>query len=112
MIVELLCARAAGAPSAEELRPRFCTRCGQLSWDGGKVWVQGHGFYSRQVCGLSAGWMESRLGIRKAAETRQQGQAHLTRWLGEMRLAWESPAKVDRKSTRLNSSHVAISYAV
>jgi len=141
------------------------------------VWVQGHGFYSRQVCGLSAGWMVigvrrylcrrcghtmsrlpdwlhpwrwyaatvivealyrhvilretaraigarcgrgdrqewrslrrwraqllvsptlwgwlgSRLGIRKAAETRQQGQAHLTRWLGEMRLAWESPAKV------------------
>ena len=32
------------------------------------------------------GWLGSRLGIRKAAETRQQGQAHLTRWLGEMRL--------------------------
>src|SRR6266699_4276399 len=176
--VEQLCARSAGAPSIEELRPRFCTQCGRVARDGGRVRVQGHGCYSRQVCGLSEGWivvwvrrylcrdcghtmsrlpdwlhpwrwyaaaviiealyrhlilgetecaigvrigrsgetsewrslrrwraqllvsptlwgwLGSRLGIRKAAETRQQGQAHLRRWLGEMRLAWESPAKV------------------
>jgi hypothetical protein len=162
----------------EELRPPFCTRCGQLARDGARVWVQGHGCYSRQVRGLRArwiviwvrrylcrncghtmsrlpdwlhpwrwyaatvivealyrhlmlretaraigarfgrnpdtqewrslrrwraqllvsptlwGWLGSRLGIRKPAESRQQGRKHLTRWLGEMRMAWGSAAKV------------------
>lgn len=55
--VEQLCARGAGAPSIEELRPQFCTQCGRLSRDGGRVRVQGHGFYNRQVCGLSVGWI-------------------------------------------------------
>lgn len=55
--VEQLCARSAGAPSIEELRPRFCTRCGQLARDGERVRVQGHGLYRRQVCGLSEGWI-------------------------------------------------------
>jgi len=55
--VEQLCAQSAGSPSIEELRPRFCAQCGRLSRDGGRVRVQGHGFYSRQVCGLSEGWM-------------------------------------------------------
>jgi hypothetical protein len=40
------------------------------------------------------GWLGSRLGIREPAESHQQGRQHLTRWLGEMRLAWESTAKV------------------
>jgi hypothetical protein len=40
------------------------------------------------------GWLGARLGIREPAESRQQGQQHLTRWLGEMRLAWASAAKV------------------
>lgn len=176
--VEYLCARTEGAPSVEELRPRFCMRCGQLARDGGRVWVQGHGCYSRQVRGLGAGWiviwvrryvcqncrhtmsrlpdwlhpwrwyaatvivealyrhlmlretaraigarfgrdpdtqewrslrrwraqllvsptlwgwLGSRLGIRKPAESRQQGRQHLTRWLGEMHMAWGSAAKV------------------
>ena len=162
----------------EELRPRFCTRCGQLARDGGRVWVEGHGCYSRQVRGLRVGWiviwvrrylcrncghtmsrlpdwlhpwrwyaatvivealyrhlmlretaraigarfgrsadtqewrslrrwraqllvsptlwgwLGSRLGIREPAESRQQGRQHLTRWLGEMRLAWDSAAQV------------------
>jgi hypothetical protein len=179
--VEHLCARDAGAPSVEELRPRFCTRCGQLAREGARVWVQGHGCYSRQVRGLRAGWMViwvrrylcracghtmsrlpdwlhpwrwyaaavigealyrhlivretaraigarfgrhpdtqewcslrrwrrqllvsstlwgwlgSRLGILEPAESRPQGQQHLRRWLGEMRLAWESAAKVLRE---------------
>lgn len=55
--VEHLCAQSAGAPSVEELRPRFCTQCGQLARDGGGVRVQGHGCYSRQVRGLSKGWI-------------------------------------------------------
>jgi hypothetical protein len=176
--VEYLCARVEGAPSVEELRLRFCPWCGQLARDGGRVWIQGHGCYSRQVCGLRArwiviwvrryvcrncghtisrlpdwlhpwrwyaatvivealyrhlmlgetaraldarfgrgpdtqdwrslrrwraqllvsptlwGWLGSRLGIRKPAESRQQGRKHLTRWLGERRMAWGSAAKV------------------
>jgi hypothetical protein len=176
--VEQLCARGAGAPSVEELRPRFCGQCGQLARDGERVRVQGHGLYSRQVCGLSEGWiviwvrrylcrecghtmsrlpdwlhpwrwyaatviiealyrhlilresacaigmrfgrrhessgwrslrrwraqllvsptlwgwLRSRLGISDAAQTQHQGRLHLTRLLGEMRIAWESTAKV------------------
>src|SRR5919109_626057 len=57
MRVERLCARDAGAPSVEELRPRFCAQCGQLARDGGRVRVEGHGCYSRQVRGLSEGWI-------------------------------------------------------
>lgn len=176
--VEQLCARSAGAASVEELRPRFCTQCGRVARDGGRVRVQGHGCYSRQVCGLSErwiviwvrryvcrdcghtmsrlpdglhpwrwyaaavivealyrhlilgetaraigvrfgrngdarewrslrrwraqllvsptlwGWLGSRLGISRRAESPTQGRLHLTRWLGEMRIAWESVAKV------------------
>jgi Domain of unknown function (DUF6431) len=176
--VELLCARAEGAPSREELRPRFCTQCGQLARVGARVWVQGHGCYSRQVRGLGMGWvviwvrryvcrncghtmsrlpdwlhpwrwyaatvivealyrhlivretareigtrfgrpadaqqwqslrrwrvqllvsptlwgwLGSRLGIRKPAESRQQGQRYLSRWLGEMRIAGNSAGRV------------------
>src|SRR5690625_3346535 len=43
--------------------------------------------------------------IRAAEQTRNQ-KIRIRRWIG-----W-SVAAVDRKSTRLNSSHVAISYAV
>lgn len=174
--VEQLCARGAGAASVEELRPRFCTQCGQLARDGGRVRVQGHGCYSRQVCGLSEGWivvwvrryvcrdcghtmsrlpdwlhpwrwyaatviiealyrhlilgetaraigirfgrhasewrslrrwraellvsptlwgwLGSRLGVSRPAESRKQGQLHLIRLLGEMRVAWESATRV------------------
>jgi hypothetical protein len=41
----------------EELRPRFCALCGQLARDGARVWVEGHGCYSRQVRGLRVGWI-------------------------------------------------------
>lgn len=175
--VEQLCARGAGAPSVEELRPRFCTECGRLARDGEGLRVQGHGVYKRQVRGLSEGWivisvrrylcrdcghtmsrlpdwlhpwrwyaatviiealyrhlvlkestraisvrfgriaveewrslrrwraqllcsptlwgwLGSRLGITKPAEDREQGQRHLSRWLGEMRIACQSAATV------------------
>lgn len=55
--VEHLCARGGGAASVEELRPRFCAQCGRLARDGARVRVQGHGYYSRQVRGLSVGWI-------------------------------------------------------
>lgn len=176
--VEQLCARGAGAPSVEELRPRFCAQCGQLARDGGRVRLQGHGCYRRQVCGLTEGWiviwvrrylcrdcghtmsrlpdwlhpwrwyaatvivealyrhlvlgeaaraigqrcgrradasewrslrrwraqllmsstlwgwLGSRLGVRQRAQSRNQGRLHLTRLLGEMRIGWESAARV------------------
>jgi hypothetical protein len=174
--VEQLCTQSAGSPSVEELRPRFCTECGGLARDGGRVRVQGHGFYSRQVCGLREGWivvwvrrylcrdcghtmsrlpdglhpwrwyaatvivealyrhlilgetahvigvrfgrharewrslrrwraqllvsptlwgwLGSRLGISRSAENRKQGRLHLSRLLGEMRVAWESATRV------------------
>jgi len=40
------------------------------------------------------GWLGSRLGISRPAETRKQGRLHLRRLLGEMRVAWKSAAKV------------------
>jgi hypothetical protein len=40
------------------------------------------------------GWLGFRLGIRQPAESPKQGRLYLTRWLGEMRIAWESAAKV------------------
>jgi Domain of unknown function (DUF6431) len=56
--VEQVCARSTGAPSVEELRPRFCTHCGELARDSnGMVRVQGHGLYSRQVRGWNEGWV-------------------------------------------------------
>jgi len=56
--VEQVCARSAGAPSVEELRPRFCTHCGELARDSnGGVRLEGHGLYSRQVRGWKEGWV-------------------------------------------------------
>ena len=40
------------------------------------------------------GWLGSRLGITEPAEHRKQGQQHLSRLLGEMRIAYESATKV------------------
>lgn len=40
------------------------------------------------------GWLGSRLGISQPARNRNQGRLHLTRWLGEMRAAWESGTRV------------------
>jgi hypothetical protein len=43
------------------------------------------------------GWLGSRLGIGQPAQTQHEGRLHLTRLLGEMRIAWESAAKVPEK---------------
>src|SRR6266571_1869611 len=42
------------------------------------------------------GWLGSRLGVSQPAQSRHQGRLNLTRMLGEMRLAWESAARVLR----------------
>ena len=40
------------------------------------------------------GWLGSRLGVGEPAGSRDQGRLHLSRLLGEMRVAWESAARV------------------
>jgi hypothetical protein len=40
------------------------------------------------------GWLGARLGIREPAKSRQHGKQYLSRWLGEMRIASASAAKV------------------
>ena len=40
------------------------------------------------------GWLRSRLGIGEPAQTQHQGRLYLTRLLGEMRIGWQSAAKV------------------
>ena len=40
------------------------------------------------------GWLRWRLGIGEPAPTQHQGRLHLTRLLGEMRIGWQSAAKV------------------
>lgn len=43
------------------------------------------------------GWLGLRLGIRQPAQSRYQGRLHLSRLLGQMRIAWESATKVLRE---------------
>src|SRR5690606_40688047 len=45
------------------------------------------------------------------AMKRQNGTRHVQILGGEIKARWDCDAGVDRKSTRLNSSHVKISYA-
>src|SRR5262249_23660606 len=170
-------------------RPRSCSQCGQVARDGGRVRVQGHGLYRRQVCGLGEGWiviwvrrylcrdcghtmsrlpdwlhpwrwyaataiiealyrhlivkgpartislrfgrmggggewrslrrwrkqllvsptlwgsLGSRLGITEPAEHRKQGERHLSRLLGEMRIAYQSATTVlDKLATAVRRS--------
>jgi len=40
------------------------------------------------------GWLGSRLGTSRPAESRNQGRLYLSRLLGEMRAAWESATRV------------------
>jgi len=56
--VEQLCARSAGAPSLQDLRPNFCVICGQAAYSPeGVLQIVGHGMYSRQVRGLVETWI-------------------------------------------------------
>jgi len=51
------------------------------------------------------GWLGSRLGIREPAVDRKQGQRHLSRLLGEMRIAYESATTVlDKLSAAVRRS--------
>ena len=51
------------------------------------------------------GWLGTRLGIREPAVDRKQGQQHLSRLLGEMRIAYESATTVlDKLSAAVRRS--------
>lgn len=56
--VEQLCAKSVDAPSAEDVRPKFCLICGQAAHSPeGTLKVVGHGSYSRQVRGVVETWI-------------------------------------------------------
>jgi hypothetical protein len=41
-------------PTTDEARPRTCPRCGQPAFEGGEVWIHGHGVVQRQQRGPEA----------------------------------------------------------
>jgi hypothetical protein len=90
--VEQVCARSAGAPSVEELRPRWCVHCGQLARDSdGTVQVQGHGLYARQVRGWNEGWIVIRV-RRYWCRSCERTMSRLPDWLQPWR--WYAAAVI------------------
>ena len=90
--VEQVCAGSAGAPSVEELRPRWCVHCGQLARDSnGTVQVQGHGLYSRQVRGWNEGWIVIRV-RRYWCRSCERTMSRLPDWLHPWR--WYAAAVI------------------
>ena len=62
---------------------------------GGGEWRSLRRWRAQLLCSPTLwGWLGSRLGITEPAEDRKQGQGHLSRLLGEMRIACESAATV------------------
>ena len=62
---------------------------------GGGEWRSLRRWRAQLLCSPTLwGWLGSRLGITESAEDRKQGQRHLSRLLGEMRIAYESAATV------------------
>ena len=62
---------------------------------GGSEWRSLRRWRAQLLCSPTLwGWLGSRLGITQPAGDRTQGQRRLSRLLGEMRIAYESVAKV------------------
>jgi hypothetical protein len=62
---------------------------------GGSEWRSLRRWRAQLLCSPTLwGWLGSRLGITQPAGDRTQGQRRLSRMLGEMRIAYESVAKV------------------
>ena len=62
---------------------------------GGGEWRSLRRWRAQLLCSPTLwGWLGSRLGITEPAEDRKQGQRHLSRLLGEMRIAYESATTV------------------
>jgi hypothetical protein len=89
VIVEALYRHLVLEEPAREISARFGRRSEAGEWRSLRRW-------RGQLLVLPTlwGWLGSRLGIGQRAESRKQGRQHLTRLLGEMRIAWESAAKV------------------
>src|SRR5690606_42057721 len=72
-----------------------------------------HSFPTRRSSDLtSASSKSSPLEIAGSARRLDPGPGGFWRWRGRAPVALRLAGRVDRKSTRLNSSHVKISYAV
>jgi hypothetical protein len=89
VIVEALYRHLILEEPAREISARFGRRSEAGEWRSLRRWRA-----QLLVSPTLWGWLGSRLGISRRAESRKQGQRHLTRMLGEMRIAWESAAKV------------------
>src|SRR5690349_22342613 len=68
---------------------------------GDRYWDQ------RGRCGNSGGKLSGRRGVHAERRIRLRGEFQFEQHIGD-----RHSNKIDRKSTRLNSSHVEISYAV
>jgi hypothetical protein len=89
VILEALYRHLILGESTQAIRVRFRRQGDASEWRSLRRWRE-----QLLVSPTLWGWLRSRLGIAKQAETRYQGRQHLSRLLGEMRVAWESTAKV------------------
>ena len=89
MIIEALYRHLILGETARAIGVRFGRRGDASEWRSLRRWRA-----QLLVSPTLWGWLGSRLGISQPAENRNQGRLHLTRWLGELRIAWESAAKV------------------
>jgi len=92
VIIEALYRHLILGETARAIGVRFGRRGDASQWRSLRRWRE-----QLLVSPTLWGWLGSRLGIGQPAENRTQGRLHLTRLLGEMRMAWESRAKVLRE---------------
>src|SRR5690625_6873719 len=69
-------------------------------------------FLPRRLCGLDSSIRTERSVMKRSVSRRQESQRVERFWAIVSTTPAAADFGVDRKSTRLNSSHVAISYAV
>lgn len=89
VILEALYRHLILGESAPAIRIRFQRQGEASAWRSLRRWRE-----QLLVSPTLWGWLRSRLGIEKPAESRYQGRQYLSRLLGEMRMGWESTAKV------------------
>lgn len=88
VIIEALYRHLILKEPARIISPRF----GRM---GGGEWRSLRRWRAQLLCSPTLwGWLGSRLGITEPAEDRKQGRLHLSRLLGEMRIACESATTV------------------
>ena len=92
VIIEALYRHLILGETARAIGVRFRRQCDASEWRSLRRWR------AQLLCSPTLwGWLGSRLGIREPAADRKQGQQHLSRLLGEMRIAYESATTVLEK---------------